>query len=170
MDFAEIVDLTIEEEGGFVNDPNDKGGATKYGISLSFLQLIDPASTQADIIAMTHESAREVYRYHFWDTLRAGELPSAYALLAFDMAVNSGVGDAAKSLQAAIGAFEDGIIGSMSVALAQAQPVTPASITAFTSRRILHLYEAAAWDRYGKGWVARTLRMHNRALEIMRHG
>ena len=86
-------------EGGFVADPRDPGGATKYGISLRFLRSLVPELGDVDgdgdidaddILAITPERARALYKAHFWDPLDLDGLGAQLALPLFDTAVNMG--------------------------------------------------------------------------------
>lgn len=71
-------------EGGYVNDPNDLGGETKYGISKR-------AYPKEDIPSLTLERAQELYQRDYWDAAGCEALPWAQALMVFDAAVNQGV-------------------------------------------------------------------------------
>lgn len=83
--FATIVGV----EGGYVNDPNDPGGETNFGISKR-------AYPDEDIRALTLERAKELYRRDYWDRLNCEALPWDRALLIFDAAVNQGQSYAGK--------------------------------------------------------------------------
>jgi len=86
---------TVEWEGGYVNDPDDAGGETRYGISKR--QYPDE-----DIQGLTLERARELYKRDYWDALGLDKLNSQpCAEKVFDMAVNMGMGVATRCLQRA---------------------------------------------------------------------
>jgi len=71
--FDLAIPLTLENEGGYVNNPKDPGGATNFGISLRFLQQNnihindDGIIDVQDIKNLTKEQAIEIYRRYFWD-------------------------------------------------------------------------------------------------------
>ena len=76
--------FTLRWEGGYVNDVNDPGGVTKYGISQrSFPDL--------DIKNLTLEEAKEIYRVKYWEAINGDARPFHEAVAIFDFAVNSGV-------------------------------------------------------------------------------
>lgn len=117
-------DVAFEEllvhEGGFVDHPNDPGGATKYGISLRwFRSAVSSAATVASIKALTPEKARALYHDHWWKRYKYDQLPEAIARKVFDTSVNMGAKRAHRLLQRAVwGACgkhnkikDDGIIG-----------------------------------------------------------
>lgn len=76
---------TIGHEGGYVNDPADPGGETKYGISKR-------SYPKVDIKALTLDQAKEIYRKDYWDKLDLEDLDPEVAAKLFDIGVNMGVG------------------------------------------------------------------------------
>lgn len=111
-DFVDAVIKTIACEGGakFTDDPDDPGGATKYGIS-------QRAYPHLDIRNLTEQQAREIYKRDYWDRIRADEIESQLiAENIFDTAVNMGVRTASRLAQLAANIEPvDGIIGSRSL-------------------------------------------------------
>lgn len=89
---------------GYVNDPDDRGGETKYGIAKN-------ANPDLDIAGLDWAAAQRVYYKKYWLLGDCDKLPSRLAALHFDGCVNHGVGRAAKFLQTAVGATADGDIG-----------------------------------------------------------
>ena len=129
-DFEDAVNFVLAREGGFVDSPNDAGGATNFGISLRFLQSISPERlrkygifgdpTVDDIRLLTREKAKEIYRGEFWELADfTGIALWTLRRYVFDMAVHHGIGQAIKILQravwAAMGMYgaiaDDGILG-----------------------------------------------------------
>jgi len=122
-------------EGGFADDPNDHGGATKWGISLAFLEDVkadingDGAINRQDIVDLTEEDVRKLYYKYFWSANKLDWLYNAsVAIKAFDLFVNMGTRQASLVLQRAArccGAHikEDGIIG----------PITRTTINTITA-------------------------------------
>ena len=92
--FEELIGI----EGGYVNDPVDAGGETKYGISKR-------AFPNEDIKNLTLQQAKQIYYKHYWNTRRMNLDVISDPVIAkelFDTAVNMGVGTAAKMLQKAL--------------------------------------------------------------------
>ncbi|MBB5941039.1 N-acetylmuramidase [Xanthomonas sp. 3307] len=83
-------------EGGFVDDPDDPGGATNYGITLATFQrcaqaLLGEAPTLQALRALTVEQAATIYQHEYWDRIGADQIASQpLAELVFDFYVNAG--------------------------------------------------------------------------------
>ena len=92
--FNEIIEQVLEHEGGYVNDPKDLGGETKYGITKRFYPDID-------IKNLTIEQAKEIYKKDYWDRNKVESLPQNLWHIYFDMCVNMGKRTAVKVLQRA---------------------------------------------------------------------
>jgi lysozyme family protein len=86
-DFNKAIVTTLAREGGskFTDDPNDRGGATKYGIS-------QRSYPNIDIRNLSEQDARTIYKRDYWDRLRGDEITSqVIAEQLFDTCVNMGV-------------------------------------------------------------------------------
>lgn len=101
--FQLIIEDVLEHEGGYVNDPRDKGGETKFGISKRWFP-------EVDIKNLTKQEAIRLYYDHYWKPSRAYELPEELRATYFDMCVNMGQTQAVKILQKAINSKISGII------------------------------------------------------------
>lgn len=112
MQFQDFIEHTLQLEGGYVNDPVDPGGETKYGISKR-------SYPNVDIAALTPDQAVDIYRNDYWEAPRINELPASVAYAVFDMGVNAGPGRAIKILQRILGIKQDGRIGPVTIQAAQ---------------------------------------------------
>ena len=92
--FEEIIEKVLEHEGGYVNDPKDLGGETKYGITKRFYP-------ELNIKELTIEKAKQIYKDDYWDKNRVESLPQNLWHIYFDMCVNMGKRTAVKVLQRA---------------------------------------------------------------------
>ena len=97
--FGKAIDIVLKHEGGWVNNPNDSGGATNYGISLRFLAEHpeigdfdhDGDVDAEDIKNMTVDEAKEVYKNLWWNKFHYDLIVNdAVATKIFDTAVNMG--------------------------------------------------------------------------------
>ena len=113
-DFSAAIKTVLKHEGGFVNDPDDPGGATNWGISLRFLkgQGLEVGDVDHDgdidaddILKMSQSDAIAIYRQAFWVKNGYGSFPDhRVAAKTFDLCVNMGPRQAHKILQRAINA------------------------------------------------------------------
>lgn len=147
MNFDEAFAKVINVEGGYVNDPNDAGGETKYGISKK-------QYPNLDIKNLTLDEAKAIYKKDFWNECQCENLPFWLAYHVFDAAVNSGNERAKIWLQRAVGAKPDGVIGAKTIACARrADPAT--AIARLSAFRLKFVVTAKTWRSHGKGWVNR---------------
>lgn len=126
--FYKLLPVILKNEGGFVNDKDDKGGATKLGVSLRFLQKAGDLDFDLDgdgdididdIRLITSDDAKNIYREYFYDPLQLDKLNNEkLALQVFDHSVNAGKKAAVKILQRLCGSKVDGVIGPKTIAAA----------------------------------------------------
>ncbi|MGB5868627.1 MAG: holin-associated N-acetylmuramidase [Albidovulum sp.] len=134
---AEIANEIVAREGGYVNDPDDPGGATKYGVTLATMRRLgldlnrDGRTNTADVKALTRARAAEIFVEHYYRRPHLDDLPEAVQPSVFDMYVNSG-GNAVKILQRLLvdmghDLAVDGALGPQTIAAAhQAAAPDPA--------------------------------------------
>lgn len=177
MKFETAMAFTAKWEGGFVNDPKDPGGATKYGISLRFLRSIDKKLGDtdgdgdvdaADVMGLDEAAAHRLYRAFFWEPLAIDYTPGIIALALFDTAVNMGKARAVKILQGALNSFGQAleIDGDYGPATKAAVLECVSARNGFVGDRFC-LYRLQAYadivaantklSRYTGGWMNRTL-------------
>lgn len=96
----EMISDILRREGGYVDHPADRGGPTKYGVTLAtYGRWLGRAATSADVQAMTEDEAREIYARDYYHAPRLGLLPEDIQPLAFDCAINHGPRNAIKLVQ-----------------------------------------------------------------------
>lgn len=111
----------VAREGGYVNDPDDPGGATKHGVTIHTMRRLgldltgDGAVTEADVRALTMDQARDIFLKHYFYGPGIDSLPNPLQASVFDMYVNAGA-NAVKILQRLFNAMRfdvavDGVIG-----------------------------------------------------------
>ena len=93
--FDDIIDIVIKHEGGYVNDPKDLGGETKYGITKRFYP-------DVDIKKLTVAEAKQIYYDDYWVKNKVPQMPDNLKHIYFDMCINQGKGTAVKVLQRAV--------------------------------------------------------------------
>lgn len=125
-----IAEEIINREGGYVNDPNDPGGATKFGVTLATLKRLrldlngDGKIDMADVRAMTQARARDIFIRDYYRRPNIDRLPEALQASVFDMYVNAG-SNAVKILQRLLRQMGqrlqvDGMIGPHTIVAAKA--------------------------------------------------
>jgi lysozyme family protein len=149
---AEVLRL----EGGYVDDPRDPGGATKFGVTRAVLgEALGRAASAQEVAALTQGEAADIYGRRYWAPIRCAALPEGVDLAAFDSAVNMGPGTAARLLQAALGVEADGVVGAKTLAAAAGRPVAE-TIRAVSDLRRRRYRALAGFAAFGKGWLRRT--------------
>lgn len=158
-----FIDLIIESEGGYVNDPLDRGGATKFGITQKTLNswTASKGAKAMKVRDLPLITARTIYRDWYFEPCSTPNL--AVTLLIFDWGVNSGVATAIMGLQKIVGVKQDGIIG----------PRTNQAILEYAPREMLipriinrrHEFYAHLVGRdktqakFAVGWASRVTRL-----------
>jgi lysozyme family protein len=128
--FDDAFALVIGVEGGYVNNPEDPGGETKFGISKRRYPTID-------IKNLTIDQAKVIYRRDYWDAHDLDPRPWREALLVFDCAVNGG--NASRWLSMYSG--------------------NPQFVPLFQAEHFLYLASLPGWQDFGRGWARRIVTM-----------
>jgi lysozyme family protein len=147
MTFDEAFAALIGHEGGYVNNPADPGGETRFGISKR-------SYPGEDIKAMTLARAKTIYLRDFWAAAGCDGVPDVIRFDLFDMAVNSGVRAAVKCLQGAAGCPQDGLLGPNTLRAVGA--LDGAQLAArFNGARLQFMASLGTWSTFGRGWANR---------------
>lgn len=117
-DFKLCIPSLLENEGGFVNNSNDRGGPTNFGITQNTLSLWRGKSVSVDDVKnMTALEAETIYLAKYWKRLNLdGVNDQDLAAVVFDSAVNRGPAKTAIDIQKILGVNEDGAIGAGTIA------------------------------------------------------
>jgi len=146
LNFDDAYDRLMGHEGGYVNDPEDPGGETKWGISKR-------SYPHLNIKELTRDQAKEIYREDFWKPLNQN-LPDGVLFQAFDFAVNSGISTAIRHLQKAVDVADDGHWGSISQKAALVMTESDL-IMKLLGERLEFMTKLKNWPVHGKGWARR---------------
>ena len=153
MNFQDAFDRLIGHEGGYVNNPDDPGGETNWGISKRSYPNID-------IKNLTRDGAKAIYLRDFWNRIKGDKLYDGVAYQLFDFAVNSGIETAVRYFQRAIGVADDGHWGPLSQAAADAMSETD-SLMLINAERLDFMTRLSNWPNASRGWsrrIAKNLR------------
>lgn len=138
----------INHEGGYVFNPHDPGGETKFGISKR-------SYPHLDIHSLTLADAKTIYKRDFWDRAQCDKLHPDLAFELFDGAVNSGIGQSIRWLQRAVGVADDGVVGPLTLASINRENDTSAIRARYNGHRLDFMTRLSTWDVFGKGWARR---------------
>ena len=162
-----VNDILMNAEGGYSNDPDDKGGATDLGVTQAVYDEYRNRVGQLhqQVSKITKDEAWAVYRYYWgMGASRLEQWPSM-AIQYFDACFNSGPGHAARFLQQALGITEDGVFGPGTLRVAT-QSLSRAErwwSENFAVKRIEFLVDINK-PKYEKGWLLRAVRVASYAL------
>lgn len=171
--FAQAVRGVLHHEGFFSDDPDDPGGATKYGISLRWLRAKggwgdfdgDGDVDRDDIWAMREEDAVEAYHRFWWQAYGYGDFQLVVGAKVFDLAVNMGPLPSHRILQRGVRAaggpvlVDDGMLGPMTRAgVAQVSPedLRVAMRSEAAGHYRLLIRGNRTFEKYRRGWLNRA--------------
>ncbi len=128
-DVTQIATEIVAREGGYVNDPDDPGGATNFGVTIHTMRRLgldldrDGAVTERDVQLLTRAQAIAIFIEHYFNRPRIGELPEILQASVFDMYVNAGA-NAVRILQRLLRDMRievgvDGVIGPITLRAAR---------------------------------------------------
>lgn len=175
----QIAQEIVAREGGFVDDPDDPGGATQYGVTIHTLRRLgldldrDGDIDIQDVRALSRAQAVDIFVSHYFRRPRIGDLPTVLHATVFDMYVNAGA-QAVKILQHLLREMGyavaiDGVIGPQTAGAAYraAQPEAVALRDAYGVARRNYYFRLAdrrpASRKYARtraggkgGWIRRA--------------
>ena len=157
------VDMAIARvigvEAGYVNDPQDPGGETKWGISKR-------SYPDLDIANLTWDQAKAIYLRDFWERIECDQLGAPVDEFLFDYAVNSGAEHAAMALQTALGVPRDGDVGPRTLAAFRSTHPRETLRRLFVDRAMTFA-QAPALKHDGHGWYGRLFDKTELALNTL---
>ncbi len=161
MNFEESVEAVISLEGGeqIINQNDDSGGLTKYGISARN----HPELGEDGVRALTKAEAVGIYRRAYWEQLGLDSIPAFIRLPIFDSAVNMGKTAAALLVQNTLVGLGrkiavDGIIGVKTLMALQSVNGTEFAVE-FLFQRLESYRKMKTFSVFGRGWIKRVLRI-----------
>jgi lysozyme family protein len=149
--FIQAVEFALKWEGEvFENDPDDPGGATKFGID-------QRSHPDVDIRSLTRSQAIGIYHADYWQKIRGDEFHGNLAWVLFDIAVNNGRSRGVKWMQEGLEVTADGIIGAITIRAAAYANVP--QLCEYLLDRREKFYRQIAKGRMAKflrGWLNRN--------------
>lgn len=166
--FHRCMDIIFAHEGGYVDHPDDPGGATNLGIThktLAAWRKVDKCSRE-EVQTLQRDEAREIYRAHYWNALNCDNLPAGVDLVTFDMGVNAGVGRSSRMLQEVVSVEKDGQVGPITVGAVN-RIDAEFVVSRFSDRRLEYYQSLKHWPTFGRGWSRRTAETREAAMAMM---
>lgn len=156
--FEAVVEALKTREGGYVNNPRDPGGQTKYGISKR-------SYPNEDIPNLTWQRAKQLYHRDFWLACRLDELPAKLRPMIMDAAVHHGKVKAIKFLQKALSVTADGIIGPQTIRAANTQDCNRL-VERVAEQRLTFVRNLETYSTFGRGWERRIATVKQECARI----
>lgn len=165
--FAQV----MKSEGGYVNDAADHGGETNLGVTIgAWGAYLGRAIQPGEMKALTLDTVKPFYKTMYWDKVKCDDLPAGVDYAVFDFAVNAGVARAAKFLQRAVGAVDDGVVGPNTLFLVK--KTTPGKLLENFTEQKEKFYNTLAeknptQQKFLKGWMNRVASVQTAATSMM---
>jgi len=151
-------------EGGYVNDPADRGGETKFGIS-------QKSYPKLNIKNLTLNQAAAIYKQDYWDICQCDDMPAEVAVIVFDAAVNHGARRASMFLQQLVNSKMDGVIGDKTLASLRkylSRRTVDGVVVKYLSIRAQFYHDIVVGDssqaKFLKGWFTRLFKLQQFSL------
>lgn len=174
--FESVIKDLLDAEGGYVDHPNDNGGATNWGITIGALSdWRGRKVTKAEVKALTIQEAKAIYKAKYWDSINLDKINNLLiADLVFDQSVNRGPVTAAKNLQESYNNVYgkgkltiDGKIGAMTVAAINTADQIKLAIAFFKDAQLDYatiVANNASQRVFMRGWTNRTHKLLDRII------
>lgn len=110
--FKKALNFVLAREGGYVNNPNDRGGATNKGITQGTYNawLKSKGKATKDVKNITNSEVEQIYYTNYWLKAGCDKMSDKFAIICFDTAVNMGVGRVPEFLKKAEFKYEDSFL------------------------------------------------------------
>jgi lysozyme family protein len=153
--FQRAVAWVISVEGGYANDPDDRGGATRFGIS-------QRSYPEIDLDSLTRADAEDIYWRDYWCPAACDLVPEPIGLALFDGAVQHGVSQSVKLMQDALHVRADGINGPITRAAVAKGSIEWISEQHLLARALLYhdlTIADSSQARFLPGWLRRLFQL-----------
>ena len=161
------LNLVLQSEGGYSDDPKDPGGRTNLGVTQSVWESwVGRVSSEKEMRNLVPADVEPLYKRKYWDACDCDLLPDGLDYLVFDFAVNAGVGRSVKTLQSCVDATMDGQIGKNTLGAVSTFPVEVV-IFKFSDEKVKFYESLPTFSEFGKGWLDRVDRVTADALKMV---
>ncbi|TXH14233.1 MAG: hypothetical protein E6R03_09765 [Hyphomicrobiaceae bacterium] len=148
--FDRAIEFVLLYEGGYVDDPADAGGETKYGISKK-------QYPNVDIKNLTLTQAKEIYYRDYWLKFHCDKMPWPLAMVMFDCYVQFNPINPNRWLQSALLLTPDGILGPRTIEGARTARKPLHAARSILLARTDYRFTRPNFGRFGRGWTRRDI-------------
>jgi len=154
-------------EGGYVNHPEDPGGATNKGITWRTYNAWRRSRGQPEqsVRNITDAEVAAIYKAQYWDVVMGDDLPAGVDYAVFDFAVNSGPSRSAKFVQRIVGTAVDGQLGRITLDAVNGMDRV-SLIEQLCANRLAWLKRLRTWSTFGRGWGRRVEEVRRKAVAL----
>ena len=169
--FKECLDLVLKSEGGWTGSHglvDDSGGETNLGVTKAVWEewVGHPVATLKNL---TKENVAPLYEQRYWKPCYAEVLPRGLDYLCFSFGINAGCGRSVKVFQSSLGLISDGIIGPKVMQKLRESNIADV-IKGFSESRREYYKSLKSFPIFGKGWISRTDKEEQEALQMLKNG
>ena len=140
-------------EGGYSNHSADPGGETMWGITKNVARA---NGYLGPMRSMPKEKAIDIYLDRYWRPNFFSKIDNHLAFHLYDCTINSGIMNAVKILQGALGLAQDGVPGPATMQRVSETPEAQA-VLLFNIRRMRFYSQLKTYGTFGRGWTNRLL-------------
>ena len=165
--FEKSLELVLRSEGLYSNNPKDPGGETMRGVTkAAWSTWLKRTIMPGEMAKLTVADITPFYKALYWDKAYCNQLPAGVDYMAFDAAVNMGVGQSIRLLQRSLGCVADGVIGPNTMkAINDAD--TKTLIDKFSEQKEMFYRSLGTFSVFGKGWLRRVEEVKQAALSML---
>lgn len=160
-EFETAIEMVLRQEGSeYTDDPDDNGGPTRWGITLTDLRIDDKGATADDVRNLSREQAIDIYWRRYWLGIHLDRLPTGVVqTLVFNQGILSGTGTAVKKLQTVLGVASDGMIGPITAGALRGKNQNAVGIDFMIEmqKRYIDIVKSnTSQIKWLRGWMNRT--------------
>jgi len=146
----------LASEGGYVNNPEDPGGATNMGVTQRTYDATTGLNKSVKMI--TEAEVRDIFNAQYFQKVMGDDLPDGLDYAVVDYAINSGPSRAVKALQRQLNVTADGIMGAQTLRAIKTSNIPhDEMIVTYCTDRLNWMKRLKTWKTFGRGWSARVM-------------
>ena len=162
--FTQALPIILRSEGGYVDDPVDRGGATNFGITQKTYDAwrVKHGHGKVAVREITTDEVEAIYHSRYWNAAKCDALPWPASLCHFDASVNHGPRRAAKLLQRVLGVTPDGKIGPQTLGAVSRIPgykLTTGLLFGRIAFYVKIVGSRPSQIKFLRGWIRRVLHL-----------